>query len=382
MDKTIDPEKLARTNVEKAKRLMRDNGLDALIVNRVDNFRFLTAYHSMTSLFYMNRFSAVLTADMRFPVILPRMVDVDDVKSNYPWFEDIRGTQLEMDLWPQVFVGILRDYGIRKGRVGLDPWIPLTLYEPMRKAMPDTVFTNAGEILESARASKSEEEIKLMREAVRVADKGMQACLDAIETGRTELEVARAGSRALLDAGAELPLVTYMVASGFNSEISREVPTDKPIEIGESVVIDGGGYTGGYCAEFARTGFGGSPSSECRRMYEVVYEAEQRAIEMLRPGNLSHDVDAAAREVIRKAGYESFGYQHVTGHGLGLSVHERPLIGPPDYTRNVELQEGMIVAVEPGIYKPGVGGIRLEDIVLITDGKPEILTKTGYEPLV
>jgi len=382
MDKKIDPERLVKLNVEKTQKLMKKNEMNGVIVNRIDNFRFLTGYHSMTSLFYMNRFSAILTLNMEFPVILPRALDVDDVKQYYPWFEDIRGTQLEMNLWPEIFANVLKDYGIGKGHVGLDPWTPYTLYESMKKEMPDVCFTDASEILESARASKSEEEIKLMREAARVADIGMQACLDTIEPGATELKVSKAGSHALMNAGAELPLVTYMVASGVNAEISKEVPTNKIIEKGDSVIIDGGGYTEGYCAEFARTKFVGPPSSECMHIYQVVYEAEQKAIEMLRPGSFSHDVDATAREVIRKAGYEDHEHQYVTGHGLGLSVHEKPLIGPVSYTKNVKLEKGMIVAIEPGIYKPGVGAVRLEDIVLITDNEPEILTNTEYASLV
>ena len=157
MKEKADLKRLVKLNVEKTQKLMEQKGLDAIIVNRMDNFMFLTGYYSVISLFYLNRFSAVLTTNMDFPVIMPRELDVEDVKTYHPWFEDIRGTQIDMIQWADLFDKVLKDYGLDKGHVGLDPWIPYFLYEAIRKKMPSISFTDASEILVPARSLKNEE---------------------------------------------------------------------------------------------------------------------------------------------------------------------------------------------------------------------------------
>jgi len=195
----------------------------------------------------------------------------------------------------------------------------------------------------------------------------------------TEKEVASAASNAVSNAGGEMPVGSFMVASGRNAVISKELATDKVIEEGDFVIIDGGAFCDGYCVEFARTKFVGEPSREQKRIYNTVLKSERDAIAAIRHGAKSSKIDRISREVIRNAGFEAFEHKAVTGHGTGLSTHEQPLIGDPGSPIEIVLEKGMAIAIEPGIYKPGVGATRIEDVVIVTGGDPEFLTKTRLE---
>ncbi len=358
---------------------MTRDQIDVLLVSRLDNFRYLTGYKPCVTLFYLHRYLAMKIADIETPIIFPRTIDVQDVKADYPWFEDVRGLPLDQTVWIEIVEKALSDYKMAKARIAADPHAPWALIEGLRTRLPDASFVNARPILETARMIKSEEEIKILREAGRVADASMLAALEAIKHGVTEKEVASAASNAVSNAGGEMPVGSFMVASGRNAVISKELATDKVIEEGDFVIIDGGAFCDGYCVEFARTKFVGEPSREQKRIYNTVLKSERDAIAAIRHGAKSSKIDRISREVIRNAGFEAFEHKAVTGHGTGLSTHEQPLIGDPGSPIEIVLEKGMAIAIEPGIYKPGVGATRIEDVVIVTEGDPEFLTKTRLE---
>jgi Xaa-Pro dipeptidase len=171
--------------------------------------------------------------------------------------------------------------------------------------------------------------------------------------------------------GAESESFEPIVGSGANASVIHHVPGGDPIVPGV-LLIDWGARVDGLCSDLTRTFFLGEPDDEMKRIYTVVAEANRAAIDACTAGTMTGDVDAAAREVIAAAGYAEQ-FAHGVGHGLGRDVHEQPSLGPAG--KSVPLEAGMVVTIEPGIYVPGVGGVRIEDDILVTDDGPRVLSE-------
>jgi Xaa-Pro dipeptidase len=231
--------------------------------------------------------------------------------------------------------------------------------------------------LPQLRMSKDETELAHMRRAVEIAEQAMKHLLSdgAIRPGRTELEVAADLTIALLREGAQGEAFTPIVVAGPNSASPHAGPSDRPMEEGELVTIDWGAVFEGYRSDITRTFVLGTPSAEIERIYDTVFAANQAGRMAVRPGIAAQEVDRAARRVITQAGYGEY-FIHRTGHGLGLETHEPPYM----VEGNLDiLQPGMTFTVEPGIYVPGVGGVRIEDDVTVTEDGSETLTTLPRE---
>jgi Xaa-Pro aminopeptidase len=194
-----------------------------------------------------------------------------------------------------------------------------------------------------------------------------------VAPGRTEREIARDIDRAIEHAGFERPAFETIVASGPNSAYPHARPTDRSLAPGDLVVLDFGGVLDGYCVDLTRMAAVGSISIAARRLYEAVRDAQARAIASIRAGVSGADVDAAARDALEAEGLGS-AFVHGTGHGLGLEVHEGPRLSRAASGASARLDAGMVCTVEPGAYVEGVGGVRLEDDVVVTLGGSELLT--------
>ncbi|MFN2243234.1 MAG: M24 family metallopeptidase [Anaerolineae bacterium] len=226
--------------------------------------------------------------------------------------------------------------------------------------------------LPSLRMSKDGTEIDHMRQAVGIAQRAMQSILnaDAIRAGRSELEVAADLRIALLQQGAQGEAFSPIVVAGPNSASPHAAPSDRPMEKGELVVIDWGAAYKGYRSDITRSFVLGVPTPEMERIHDAVLAANQAGRLAVRPNMLAQDVDRAARRAITLAGYGAY-FIHRTGHGLGLETHEPPYI----VEGNLEfLGPGMTFTVEPGVYLPDVGGVRIEDNVVVTADGSETLT--------
>jgi Xaa-Pro aminopeptidase len=247
--------------------------------------------------------------------------------------------------------------------------------EAAGSALPHALLLTTDRIVEQARAVKDAAEVAILREAARRLAGVGAAVPDLVRAGRTEMDVAGDIERLLRQAGFERPAFETIVASGPNGARPHARPTLRRLEANEGVVLDFGGVYDGYSVDLTRTVELGTPSSEWRRLRSAVAEAQEAAIAAVAPGVPSHRVDAAARAVLERHGLgEAFG--HATGHGLGLDVHEEPRIarhtaGQPE----VLLVPGMVFTVEPGAYVDGVGGVRIEDDVLVTGTGCEVLTR-------
>ncbi|MBB4915863.1 M24 family metallopeptidase [Streptosporangium saharense] len=239
-------------------------------------------------------------------------------------------------------------------------------------------------LVESVRRVKDEEEIDLIRTACALTDQAFAEVLPRLRPGITEREVARALETRMIELGADKPAFDSIVASGPNGSIPHHSPTDRPLRGGDLVTMDFGALYGGYHADMTRTVAIGEPAAWQRELYDLVRAAQRAGRHAVRPGALTHEVDAAARDLITAAGHgDCFG--HGLGHGVGLEIHEVPFLAPPKPDSDAEharLEDRVPVTVEPGVYLPGMGGVRIEDTLVTRDDGPELLTRTTKELLV
>lgn len=235
---------------------------------------------------------------------------------------------------------------------------------------PGCQMLDAGEMLSGLRMIKDAEEIELVRQAIRITEQALREVADVIRPGRTDLEIAAELKIAFLQAGAGRMSFEPIVVAGPESASPHATPSGRLIKSGDLILIDCGVTYQGYAADITRTFAVGPVAPQLERVYEIVKEANAAGRAAVRPGVPAQEVDRAARQIIARAGYGKY-FAHRTGHGLGLEVHEPPYIveGNEDL-----LQPGMIFTIEPGIYLPGQGGVRIEDDVLVTPQGAETLT--------
>jgi len=257
------------------------------------------------------------------------------------------------------------------GKVLVDDAMPAKDLLLLEELLPGAAFGPASPLLRRLRMRKSPEELSAMRRAAAMADRAFEAISTRPLSVLTELEVAKALEEEMLKAGAEGAAFEILVASGPNSALPHHRAGRRRIEPGDVVILDFGCRVDGYCSDITRTLVLGEPPDRVKELYEVVLAAQREAVKAIRPGVEAQEVDRAARRVISQAGYADR-FTHRTGHGIGLDVHEEPYIVEGN---TLPLEEGMTFSVEPGIYFPGEFGLRVEDIVVVTEEGAESLNR-------
>ncbi|MGA2404226.1 MAG: Xaa-Pro peptidase family protein [Syntrophobacteraceae bacterium] len=242
--------------------------------------------------------------------------------------------------------------------------------EALSKARPSAKVIATEDLVERLRIIKDDAEIEKIRKSIMLTEKALHAVWNALAPGRTEKEMAWLIEKTIRESGGQAVSFPPIVATGPNAALPHAVPTDRRIGAGESVILDLGSKLDGYCSDMTRTWVSGAPDPKLKQIYNIVRQAQLSAQDKIRAGMDSVVVDSAARDLIADAGYgDSFG--HGLGHGVGLAVHEKPGLRKVDPTL---LEENMVVTVEPGIYLPGFGGVRLENMVRVTGTGCELLT--------
>ncbi|MBC8457578.1 MAG: aminopeptidase P family protein [Deltaproteobacteria bacterium] len=229
-------------------------------------------------------------------------------------------------------------------------------------------------VVEEMREVKDTVEIKAMEASAVMISAILEEIIAGLKPGLTEKDVAWKIEDMARKAGAESLAFSPIVASGPNSALPHAVPTDRKLRRKEPIILDVGVRLNGYCSDMTRTVFLEKPDSELRKIYMTVRQAQVAALKEVHPGVDSNHPDEIARQIIRDAGFAEY-FGHALGHGVGLATHERPRLGP---LKPKELKKGMVVTVEPGIYMPDKGGVRLEETVVIEDDGPRILTKNNH----
>jgi Xaa-Pro aminopeptidase len=328
--------------------------IDAFLVNNIINVRYLTGFSGSSAFVLVTEDRAFFFTDFRYE---------EQAASEVQNFE--RG--LEKGKRIPLIRTLVKKLGIR--RLGFESSIPFEFYDQLRK-LPIAVIPQRG-VIEKLRMIKDSGELKNIKEAIRRAEEAFLALKPRIKLGITERSVALGLEEELKKRGCRKIPFDIIVASGKHSSMPHAVQTEKKIEKGDFVIIDWGGEANGYYSDMTRTLLVLGPDiARKKKIYDIANRARVRAIREVGEGRPSSEVDAAARRVIRDAGYgDCFG--HGTGHGIGLNVHEGPRIS---WSGRESLAEGMVFSIEPGIYIPGVGGVRIEDLVLVEGGKGRTLT--------
>jgi Xaa-Pro aminopeptidase len=355
---------------------MRAASIDTMVVTHLANVQYLTGLSASAGAAIVLPSGCRLVVDFRYVTVAEALA------------ETFPGGTMAVDLVDRSFedaiVGVLRREGSL--RVGIEAaYLPVARFNAMSAGLAGS-RTNDGDgdpapalvaterVVERVRAIKDESEIAALRQAALRLSAVARRLPDFTRAGRTELEVARAIDAALQDEGFSRPAFDTIVASGPNSALPHARPTGRVLASGDPTVLDFGGVYGGYCVDLTRTVQIGPAPPDLRRMYTAVAEAQRAAISAVRPGVKPSAIDAAARNVLRQYGLaDAFG--HGTGHGIGLEIHEEPRVSrPAPGLPDEPVEPGMVFTIEPGAYIPGLGGVRIEDDVLVTADGCEVLT--------
>lgn len=261
-----------------------------------------------------------------------------------------------------------KDLGMRAGRVLVDDAMPVSMFFVLQEALPDSEMVKGGEAIGELRMRKSPEELVAMKRAARIADEALEVVLAKGVVGHTELEIALALKSEMMIHGADASSFEPIIGSGPNGSVGHHRPGERRICHGDAVIMDFGCRVNGYCSDVTRTIFCSSPSKEMEQVYEIVRDAQQTAVASVRPGIEAQEIDSIANEMVLASG---MGDWHRTGHGIGLDVHEPPYIVKGN--RRL-LDVGMAFSVEPGIYLAGRFGVRVEDVVVVTESGTDVMS--------
>lgn len=260
-----------------------------------------------------------------------------------------------------------------------DHFLTVAEFQHLKESCPNIQeWVGLSQALEQLRMVKTQEELRCLRMAEQIAVNAFQAVLMQIKAGVCEIEIAAELEYQMRKRGSEGTAFETIVVSGANSSMPHGKPSEKKLAVGDFVTMDFGCVYQGYCSDMTRTVAIGSVTEEQRRIYETVKNAQQSGLNAIRAGVCAKEADAAARRVIDAAGYGKY-FGHSLGHGVGLLIHELPNLSPKSET---VLQPGMIVTCEPGIYIPDIGGVRIEDMVCVTEDGMENFTQLSKELLI
>jgi len=356
---------------------MAGSSVDTLVVTHLPNVQYLTGFVGTAGAAIVLPHQCLLVVDFRY------VTAAESLAASLDGAIDVETFDRSYD---EAIVDLLRREGA--SRIGIEAaYLPVARFNaisaglaakaplPLHSDEGTPVLVATERLVERARIIKDPAEIAALREAGRRLAAVASGVDALVREGRTEREIATDIDQALRAAGFARPAFETIVASGPNSALPPARPTERAAKEGDPTVLDFGGVYAGYCVDLTRTVQLGAASAALEALYAAVAEAQKAALAAVRPGVASSAIDAAARGVLVRHGLgDAFG--HGTGHGLGLEVHEEPRIGKASpRLPDVVVEPGMVFTIEPGAYVPGVGGVRIEDDVLVTDAGCEVLTR-------
>jgi Xaa-Pro aminopeptidase len=337
--------------------------LDGLLLTGLSNIRYLTGFSGSSALLVVTPRDVVLITDFRYQTqVVEEVGDLARVS--------IESSSLWTGLWQQLAqLGTVKVLGFETAHIQHRD------FQRLVEAGARWQWRPTVDLVETLRERKDGGEIERIQEAAGVATRALERTLPQVRVGMSELAVAGVLEKALRDEGSEGFPFPSIVASGPRSALPHARSSSRTLESGDFLLMDFGAEVDGYCSDLTRTVVVGRASEEHRAVYDVVRQANDRASKGVRAGMSGRDADAIARHYIERAGYgELFG--HSLGHGIGLEVHEAPRLAR---TADGALPEGAVVTIEPGIYRPGWGGVRIEDDVVLDVDGPHILTEFPRE---
>jgi Xaa-Pro aminopeptidase len=363
VDKSSAPLKTRRGRLSRLRLLFSASGIDAILVTHLPNVNYLCGFTGSAGILLVESDRAILFTDSRY---------------RFQCRQEVRGAEVHI-----VAGGLIRGVGeaLRGGRGTLyiaysAGHVTVAQKRALTVAAGPRVHWVAGlNEVERLRAVKDRGELATMRDAAKLISRIWARVIRNLRPGMSELRVAADLEYGMKTAGASGPSFETIVASGSRSAWAHARATSKLLRKNELVVMDQGAILRGYCSDMTRTVFLGRPSDRVRRLYSAVLDAQQAAKATIRPGVTAGEVDAAARQTLKQHKLAQY-FTHSTGHGLGIEVHETPRLARGE---KFVLEEAMVVTIEPGVYVEGLGGIRIEDDVVVTSNGAEDLTSATRE---
>jgi Xaa-Pro aminopeptidase len=344
--------------LDRLRHLLLEARQEAMLISGLPNIRYLTGFTGSNALLLVTTGNAVLFTDGRYRVQAAQ--EVQNARVLVP------GGPLVRALAASVKRRRLRRLGFESRRASFE------LYAALRAELRGCRLQPLMGLVERLRAIKGAEEIAVMRRAAGLNSRVFEMSLGQIRPGRTEAQVAARIEYNMRVRGGEKPAFETIVAAGPHSALPHARPTHKPLRKKQFILIDQGVILDGYSSDMTRTVVLGGLGARARGLYNAVLEAQLAAIAAVRPGVQAQQVDRQARIVLQKHGLDK-AFVHSTGHGVGLEIHEAPRLARGEKT---VLEAGMVLTIEPGVYLEGFGGVRIEDMVLVTDRGCEVLTPT------
>jgi len=363
---------LVEKRIEKLRKTLARKKLDAFLVLIEENRRYLSGYTGEDTQFDESAGALLITAD-RLILATDSRFDLQ-ARREAPLYRVVRYREGLVKELPRLLKRL------KAAQVGFET-IRMTfsqhgkISEALKKAGLSVELTPTEDIVENQRILKNKTEAAAIKKALEIAEAGFVRVLESLRPGMTESEAAWLLESYLREGGAEGLSFPTIVAAGPNSALPHAVPGPRKIKAGVPVLFDWGARFGGYCSDISRTVIIGKPDAAFRKVYQTVRDAQRKAIDAIRPGGGTQAVDAAAREFIAKKGFKGrFG--HGLGHGVGLAIHEQPRLSP---LSDRKIKTGMVFTVEPGIYLPRWGGVRIENMVRVRPGGVEVLNRLDTE---
>ena len=367
MDQSNQLLTLLEKRIVKVTNLVKERDADAIIIFSQPNYRYLTNFTGEEAeLILTSSGERYLLSDLRFS---------DQIKAQAPGELNVI-----MKTKPEVasLKAVLDKLALKNVLIEGDA-VSAISYQELCQACPTIHFELAEQLVERVRNVKDELELRALKRAIEISMTSFKQLLDQIKPGVKERDLAAKLDYSFKINGGDGPSFDTIIASGYRSSWAHGVASDKKIGHGELVVIDFGSFYHGYTADITRTIAVGEVSPELQKIYRIVHEAQRRGIEAATVGHKGADVDRAARQYISEMGYGQY-FGHGIGHGIGLEIHE--LCMPALPFRSMSLKNDMVTTVEPGIYLPGKGGVRIEDDILIHDQDPITLSNLPKDDLL
>lgn len=349
------------SRLEKIRLKMQEEKLDAFILASPENRRYMSGFTGTSAMLLITLEKAYLLTDFRY---------IEQATAQARDFEVVKITNM---------FSSLTDLTQKAARIGFEEESTTYAdYLNLKEALPQAELVPQSKLVLELRSIKDANELEKIRQAIKLADDAFAHMLHFVEAGQTEEEISLELEFAMRREGASGGSFDFIVASGLRSSMPHGVASSKKVEVGDLLTMDYGAIFQGYCSDITRTLCFGEPTEKQHEIYEIVLRAQKAGIAALKPGIPGKEVDAVARQVITDAGYGDF-FGHGLGHSVGLAIHEGPNL---NLREERILQPGMVITIEPGIYIPDWGGVRIEDMAVITENGCEVLTQAPKEFII
>lgn len=355
---------MQQARLDRIRVVMQEQGLQALLITNGVNRQYMTGFTGSAGYVLITDAHAYLLTDFRYMTQAPRQAAGYEVVEHAPKaMETVRGLLNKLGLTKVGFEQFDMSYGT---------------YLSTAEALQGIQLVATGGLIEKLRMVKDEQELAVMKEAAELADRTFTHILPFLKPGAKELDIALEIEFFVRKNGAASTSFETIVASGERSALPHGKASDRILQTNEFVKLDYGAYYKSYCSDITRTVVLGKPTDKHKEIYNIVLEAQLTALDQIKPGMTGQQADAIARDVIKRHGYGDY-FGHGLGHGLGMEIHEAPRLSTQG---DVVLTPGMTVTVEPGIYLPGFGGVRIEDDIVITETGNQKLTHSSKDLIV